>query len=387
MKTLHKLFLIFFVTCSVVACSDDKPAEMDDSWKKTTLCSQLSNTSWQLYSIVWYSENGIEVDRSDWVRPGIFTLTSEDYSDNDVSTTYWNGKIYAPLSFKVDGEYEGYWYIADNTLVTSKVIFWGQIHNVSSDQLQLILYYDEPIDGSAYQIEYYKRVDEPSNGSWGNGDSSNNSGTNENDINSIIKENVNISADYRDFTWYFTIESTLRNKLPGRNIVFGIGNGVVPEANLAYGNKNRPHLFYGDLPSFFYAEYDYAPGGVTYILFENNLFGYNVSQSGNKEVIKYEDPFYFYFWYGVDIREYDDYGNFNDNLYYYSDAAVHGRMYYATYRTLLDYPTLTPSEESLFKKMVEYMLPYEAEAKRYYHPSVYVKIDDKYYKIAEYKIN
>ena len=61
----------------------------DYSWKDSSLCHQLIGTSWQLYSIAWYHNDGMEVKRSDGLRPIIYTFTDEEVETHtDWGITY-----------------------------------------------------------------------------------------------------------------------------------------------------------------------------------------------------------------------------------------------------------------------------------------------------------
>lgn len=169
-----------------------------------------------------------------------------------------------------------------------------------------------------------------------------NSGLPEEDIMSIIKENVSVSATYQNYIWYINIESTLGAALPDRTIRFGIGHGDV--------------------------------NGTTQVSVTNNAYSYYERTIGDTTLINFKNPFWFYFMFGMSPSD--------------NEASALCEMYYASYLALVSKGSSNWSsdETNLYSELTQYLNKYEREANSRYKPSVQVQVDGKrFYTIATLK--
>lgn len=166
-------------------------------------------------------------------------------------------------------------------------------------------------------------------------------GTSDPDFTLLISQNVSVKATYSNFLWNFEIQSTLHNVLPGRKIQFGIGHGDV--------------------------------NGTTSISVENKAYFYSSRTSGDTFICNFKNPFWFYYVAGMETTDHDAWGKCE--------------MYYTAYVNLTNQGlgTLNNSEKVLYNQLVQYLKEYEDGAKGCYKPSVYVYIDDKGHKVAQYR--
>lgn len=158
----HNNFVYFCISslitiAGVASCNNDD--EPNESWKDSTLCKQLVNTNWQLYSIVDYWGDEKEVDRSDRVRPQVFTFTSEPCPDFP--------KRYLMYEYNtiIDEIKSGPWYIDGDFIYTGAGMVgpFGTIVKLTSSEFEVRYDYadnDEEAQqyGCDYGIEYYSRV-------------------------------------------------------------------------------------------------------------------------------------------------------------------------------------------------------------------------------------
>ena len=159
------------------------------------------------------------------------------------------------------------------------------------------------------------------------------------EIQKLIKQHVSIRASYKEYAWYFHIESTLHKNLPDRKIQFGIGHGEI--------------------------------GYEESVSIENQAYEYSWTMNGNTKVMDFVNPFWFYFMWG--LPETDDRWSSAD-------------WYYKSYMALKGKTDMFDDEKELFREIVEDLDEWEKEANRYYRPSIYVLIDEKYfYKVATYQ--
>lgn len=161
-------------------------------------------------------------------------------------------------------------------------------------------------------------------------------------IESIVKDNTSVNATYSDYMFTFTITSTIKEKLPSDAVKFGIEH----------------------LASFYQETVD--------VSVENQAYYYSKTTNGNKEIITFKNPFWFYY-----VATSED-----------KDKWAKSEMYYASYMALKNkgYSNLSSDEKSLYDKLIKYLNEYQSEAKRYYRPTICVLINNRFYNIKTYQI-
>lgn len=155
----HLRYLLFFALCAIICTSCDKEDEPSKGWQDSTLCQQLVGTSWQLYSIVFYWNDGTEADRSDRLRPQIYTFTNESANVNYSSCK--NPLVLEMYNTDSGKTEKGTWFIIGNKWINGNVSpsIQGDVVALTSDCLQLRFDYDDPEGcGCDYSIDYYQRV-------------------------------------------------------------------------------------------------------------------------------------------------------------------------------------------------------------------------------------
>lgn len=152
-------FIVIFLLYAIVCTSCDKKDEPETNWQNSTLCHQLIGTSWQLYSVVNYWDDGSEVNRSDRLRPQIYTFTNERANVNyALCKTPLVLEMYNTESGTTD---KGTWFIIGDKWISGNVSpsIQGDVVAFTSDCLQLRFDYDDPEGcGCDYSIDYYNRV-------------------------------------------------------------------------------------------------------------------------------------------------------------------------------------------------------------------------------------
>lgn len=156
----HLKFHFFLLSlCSIIFTSCDKEDEPDINWYKSSLCEQLVGTSWQLYSIVDYWNDGTEASRSDRLRPQIYTFTNESANVNYALCK--NPFVLEMYNTDSGITEKGTWFIIGDKWINGNVSpsIQGEVVGLTSDCLQLRFDYDDPVGcGCDYSIDFYKRV-------------------------------------------------------------------------------------------------------------------------------------------------------------------------------------------------------------------------------------
>ena len=161
-------------------------------------------------------------------------------------------------------------------------------------------------------------------------------------IKQLITENVTVDASYTNFIWNFEIVSTLHNALPGKKIRFGIGHGVIED------------LFEN-------------------VTFEDQAYYYSYEESGNKALITFKSPFWYYFLFGSNPPG--------------GDAAS---FYYGLYKQLQEkidefgVDSLSKNEKDEYKTVLDILRKSERNASSY-EPSVQVEIDGECYVVCRFR--
>lgn len=160
MKTI-KLFkvLLTFSICLSLCTSCDKEDEPNADWQNSTLCHQLVGTSWQLYSIINYWDDGTEVSQSNRLRPQIYTFTNQ--LANVSYTSGSNPYVLAMYNTETGTTVTGTWFIIGYKWINGNVSpsIQGDVVSLTENCLQLRFDYDDPVGcGCDYSIDYYQRV-------------------------------------------------------------------------------------------------------------------------------------------------------------------------------------------------------------------------------------
>lgn len=161
-------------------------------------------------------------------------------------------------------------------------------------------------------------------------------------IKKLIAENVNVEASYKDYFWHFEVVSTLHKALPNKSIEFGIGQGDVD-------------------------------GEIIISVEEQSDFFVSKKVSNGKEIINFENPFWFYYAFSISTPDLDTF--------------TLCRMYYGTYKSLRSKGSYNWNSEEweLYKDITDYYDEKEKIAISYYTPSVIVLIDGLWYYVAKFK--
>lgn len=183
--------------------------------------------------------------------------------------------------------------------------------------------------------------DEPNNPADPNSPDQNGGQSNES-IEAIIADNVNASSSYNDYTFTFTISSTLNDKLPTNSIQFGIGHAT----------------------SSFSEEILVSVGTQAY--------NYSSSVNGKVETITIKNPFWFYYVFAAPDQS----------------KWTMCEVFYNSYIELKNkgYNRLSSDEKDLYNEAVKYLNDCQKEARLYYRPTINVIINNKYYKVKSYQI-
>lgn len=162
-------------------------------------------------------------------------------------------------------------------------------------------------------------------------------------IKELIANHVSVKADYSDYMWHFTIESTLHHELSGQKIQFGIGHGIVNDDEL--------------------------------ISVEDDAYNYTSSNNGRRKTFTFTNPFWFYYGFGIDPYDPDTWGKC--------------QLYYGSYCYLKDkgINNLDKDEKTFYDHLISLLNDYERETRWAYRPSVQVLIDSKSYVVSRYKLN
>lgn len=158
----------------------------------------------------------------------------------------------------------------------------------------------------------------------------------------LVRGNVYASSSYADYTFSFTISSTLAEKLPGDRIQYGVGHATTT-------NSTEINVSVGD-----------------------QAYYYSTSSNGKTETITIKNPFWFYYLFA----------NSDDGKWTMCER------YYKSYLELKKkgYSSLSSDERDLYNTAVSYLNDCQNEAKRYYRPTLYAIVNNKYYKIQSYQI-
>lgn len=172
LKCILLTALVLTLSNMLISCSkDDEP---DDSWKDSELCHKLVGTSWQLYSIVDYWNDGSEARRSDRLRPEIYTLTGQNSDETNLVNCRrpYISQMYDTNTNET--KTSNWWLMENNTWLHTghSPCMQGKVVYISSNELQLRFDYDDPEGcGCDYSIEYYKAVEQPGHSeNWGDDD-------------------------------------------------------------------------------------------------------------------------------------------------------------------------------------------------------------------------
>lgn len=150
------------------------------------------------------------------------------------------------------------------------------------------------------------------------------------ELASLIPECVSIETEYQDFLEHITIESTLHTAFPNATFDF-----------YTVHRKN----------------------GLTCSEEENSLWNYSTSYEGNKKVVKFQIPYWWYY----------EWGNGNDVL-----LGMDIGSQYRNYQSLVNEGFLTKEEERRKNDLENILREHELEAKTNYVIEVVVRINDKW---------
>ncbi len=157
MKYLKIFFILDICLSLCTACRESE--EPCTSWQDSKLSQQLIGTSWQLYSIIDYWDDGTEISQSNRVRPQIYTFTNQ--LANITYATCKNPYILEMYNTESEETKQGTWFIIGSKWINGNISpsIQGEVVALTSDCLQLRFDYDDPIGCECdYSIEYYKRV-------------------------------------------------------------------------------------------------------------------------------------------------------------------------------------------------------------------------------------
>lgn len=152
MNYLKNLLTISVVFLFVTSCNkEDDPIK---NWQDSRLCHELIGTSWQLYSIIDYLDDGSEVGQSNRLRPQIYTFTDV------LAPSGTNRYVLEMYDSDSNITKKSEWYINGTFLWGfSSPSIMGDIVSFTNDCLQLRFDYGDPIGcGCDYSISFYKRV-------------------------------------------------------------------------------------------------------------------------------------------------------------------------------------------------------------------------------------
>lgn len=160
-------------------------------------------------------------------------------------------------------------------------------------------------------------------------------------IERIVRSNITCSASYSDYTFTFKIKSTVKSKLPSADVKYGIGHGTILGST------------------------------IENVSLESQVYDYSSSIKGDVESITITNPFWFY--------------------YVFTETDKHKwaecEMYYKSYIALKDKNSpLSSDEKDLYNSIKKILDEHVRDVKYSYKPSVYVCVNDKFYKLNTYHI-
>lgn len=163
-------------------------------------------------------------------------------------------------------------------------------------------------------------------------------------IAQLVKDNVSVKCTYSDYMFHFTIKSGLRSKLSSATINYGIEHDVVV-----------------GLESVVVTGRDY----------EDRYYSYSLRRDGLTDEINITVPM----WYYYAFVEKD------------TNKWVETEMYYAAYLRLLEKGEANwyEDERTLYRNSIRWFKDCERDA-QYYRPTVVVKVNDRFYEVAQYEI-
>ena len=185
-------------------------------------------------------------------------------------------------------------------------------------------------------------TDNPNNNEEQNQNQEENNGYSSAYIQDIIKNNVSIESNYKDYTFTFVIKSKVKSKLPKAKVEYAVGHRTKDTNDETYSASVGDQAYY-----------------------------YSSYTNGEEETITIKNPFWYYY---VFI---DDNSNFGACSFYFSS-------YLALKEKGLS--NLSPDEKDLYYGIVDILDDAEKEARKYYTPSVEIFIDNKSYNVKTYRI-
>ena len=319
-KNLWHVLSLSLIMLMFASCSGDEPSSTYvGSWYGTRCYyNPVGGTKWQYITVELYADNSgyleYEAPTSITIATFVWKVKGEYIECNGVSG---NSAEEATDDFSMKMKIEG-----DRLIPVDKF-------NV------FILTKDNSVvtDGDGNEI-----VNDSDNGNDDNTSTTTGTvidGLTKTEIERIVKQNVTVKASYSDYMWHFLVESTLAKEFPNHNIAYGIGHGDV--------------------------------NGNTSVSVGNQAYSYSSYKSGDKLIIEFYNPFWFYYIYGITPTD--------------KETWSLSEMYYNSYVALKDMglSNLTKDEKDLYNNLVIYLNKYESTTKYSYTPSIQAVIDDKYF--------
>lgn len=309
--------LILFTFILLISCSNDDPSSnLTGRWYGTRYYNNVSGSKWQYLTIDLYDD-----------------MTGYLEYESDLSVTI------ATFEWKTSGGYVLCNGISGNSYGEASDQFSMKMQ-ISGDRLIPIDIFNLFIltkDNSVITDGEGNEITEESGGYSENNTSTSGAiidGLTRSDIETIIKSKVSVTATYSDYLWHFHVESTLANTFPNHTIKYGIGHGNV--------------------------------NGNTNVSIGAQAYKYSSYNSGDKQIIDFYNPFWFYYIFGASTVDKDTYSLCE--------------IYYSSYIALKNkgYSSLTSDEKSLYSDLVSALNKYESATKYAYTPSVQILIDDEY---------
>lgn len=160
------------------------------------------------------------------------------------------------------------------------------------------------------------------------------------DLQNVVKENISCQCQYNNFTFNFTITSSLKSKYPSASIKYGVGHTTI----------------------------DYKSGDKIEVTFGDENYNYSISSYGDTQTIKFKVPFWYY--------------------YYFTSATYDAgfELYYDSYIALSEKSSLTAGEQELYDDIVDEFNYYQKDARNKYRPRLAVAVDSKTVLLDSYKI-
>lgn len=185
-------------------------------------------------------------------------------------------------------------------------------------------------------------TDNPINNEEQTKDEEENNGNSSAYIQDIIKNNVSIESNYKDYTFTFVIKSKVKSKLPKAKVEYAVGHRTKD------WNEETYNASVGD-QAYYYSSYT----------------------NGEEETIAIKNPFWFYYEF-IDVNN-----RFGGCSFYFSS-------YLALKEKGLS--NLSQDEKDLYYDIVDILDEAEKEARKYYTPSIEILIDNKSYTVRTYSI-